>query len=407
MTSRYQQLVQDAERAGLLDGQNGHQPEITSPWKASRDDVLSVVRHWLWLEDVLALDILLAVCISNAMPGDPVWLFLIAPPGGTKTELLRAFQGPHVVSTSTLTPQTLISGLKGDPTKTDLMSRLDGKLLIIKDGTSILAKKPEDQAAIFSDLREAYDGYLEKSFGSGVGTKAYAARFTLLMGMTPAIDGYRTIHSLLGERFLRVGIQSNPELAIRKASEGAGHESEMREEMAQAFGGFLAQYSAEAPSYSDAPIPSDILEQIRAVGDITAKLRSGVARDRHHSVLYVSEPEIGTRLTKQLLKLCRAATCLYGHREASKDELALVHRVATDSIPRARMSLARALFNSKDFTTSRHLGDMATLPTSSATTHLEDMWVLGLVERKGEGTNFVWRANAETVDLLSRSGLDA
>ena len=86
---------------------NGVQPAGS----ASRDEVLAVVQRWLWFEDVLALDVILAVCISNWMAGDPVWLFVIAPPGGTKTELLRSLQGFRIVSTSTLTPQTLISGL--------------------------------------------------------------------------------------------------------------------------------------------------------------------------------------------------------------------------------------------------------------------------------------------------------
>ena len=165
MTSWHREHLADAERAGLLGHQNGHRSDAngTHPRGASRSDVEAVVRRWLWLEDILALDVILATTISNWMAGDPVWLFLIAPPGGTKTELLRAFQGPHVISTSSLTPQTLISGLKGERSQIDLMARLDGKLLIIKDGTSILTKKPEDRAAIFSDLREAYDGYLEKS----------------------------------------------------------------------------------------------------------------------------------------------------------------------------------------------------------------------------------------------------
>lgn len=145
------------------------------PSTMGREEVLAVLSKWLCLPDLEAVDVLMATAIAIYLPGDPLWLYYVGPPGGTKTESLRALKGPRVVSLSSLTPQTLISGYKGDPEKVDLLPKLDGKLLVIKDFTSILSKKPEDAAAIFADLREAYDGYLEKSFGSGVGTKAYSA----------------------------------------------------------------------------------------------------------------------------------------------------------------------------------------------------------------------------------------
>ena len=127
----------------------------------------TTLQKWLSIEDIQATDIMMAVAISVVLPGDPLWLFVIAPAGGSKTEQLRAYSGDRIFTISTLTPQTLISGLKGFD-KIDLLPNLDGKVLVIKDFTSILSKKPEDQTAIFADLREAYDGYLEKSFGSGV-----------------------------------------------------------------------------------------------------------------------------------------------------------------------------------------------------------------------------------------------
>ena len=72
----------------------------------------------------------MATAISICLPGDPVWLFIIAPAGSSKTELLRSFTGNLIFSLSTITPQTLISGLKGVK-DADLLPKLDGKVLII------------------------------------------------------------------------------------------------------------------------------------------------------------------------------------------------------------------------------------------------------------------------------------
>lgn len=100
--------------------------------------------------------------------------------------------------------------------------KLDGKVLIIKDFTSILSKKSEDQTAIFADLREAYDSYLEKSFGSGAGTKRYHSRFRLIAGVIDVIDMYRVVHSLLDERFLKCRLSTSAEDAIDRAGDLAG-----------------------------------------------------------------------------------------------------------------------------------------------------------------------------------------
>ena len=58
-----------------------------------RDKMINILQSWLYIEDIEAIDILYGTVISHYLPGEPVWLFFIGPPGGTKTELLRAFQG--------------------------------------------------------------------------------------------------------------------------------------------------------------------------------------------------------------------------------------------------------------------------------------------------------------------------
>ena len=373
------------------------QPDIRRP------EVLEVVGRWLRMTDVEAIDTIMATAGAIYLPGDPLWLQVVAPPGGTKSEMLRALQGPRVVSISTLTPQSLISGLKGKGTDIDLLPHLDGKLLIIKDFTSILSKKTEDSTAIFADLREAYDGYLEKSFGSGVGIKGYHATFGVIAGVTPAIDMYRTVHALLGERFLRVNVVGDEDGAIARASQLEGQEKQMREELGRTIGGYLTR--AGEWTSPDILVEQRFLEQLRALARITAALRSAVARDRRHYVLYPPQREIGTRLVKQLQKLAKALANWRERVLVSAEDYATVRRVALDGIPHQRLAVLTVLLAAEGWMATRQVGQGADLPTESAGEALEDMWMLGLVLREGDSA-YQWAVTDETRDLLERAAID-
>ena len=70
------------------------------------------IRKWLHIDDDEILDIVLSGMIAEKVGGDPLWLFLIAPPGGSKTELLRSFNNPdYFHHLSDMTSKTLITGL--------------------------------------------------------------------------------------------------------------------------------------------------------------------------------------------------------------------------------------------------------------------------------------------------------
>lgn len=133
-----------------------------------------VFRKWLYLDDDNVLDIVFGVIVANKWDCDPVWLFLVAPPSSGKTEILRTFKKsdganlPGFYSFSKITDHTLISGLQLGNNRGDysLLPKLDGKVVLIKDFTSVLNMRREARENVFNDLRECHDGYLEKEFGS-------------------------------------------------------------------------------------------------------------------------------------------------------------------------------------------------------------------------------------------------
>lgn len=376
----------------------------SSHW--GRPEVLEVVQRWLHLPDLEALDILFATTLGIFLPGDPLWLYYVGPPGATKTEPLRALTGPHVHTLSTLTPQTLISGLKGDPAKVDLLPKLDGKLLVIKDFTSILSKKPEDAAAIYADLRECYDGYLEKSFGSGVGTKGYHSKFGLIAAVTPDLDRFRSVHQLLGERFLRVDLRTDAQATIVRASELEGREGEMRAELQDAMSRFLNQAIEWVDP--DILVEQRFLEQLQALAHVAATLRSEVARDRRRIVIYEPVAEVGTRLVKQLQKLAKALANWRERLVVTAEDYVAVRRVALDCVRSQRRKVVGALQDAAESQLSTAgVGAVTEIPTDTVKEVCEDLWMLNVLHRTGDQhSGYRWALDDDFHRAMVRSAVD-
>ena len=71
----------------------------------------------------MAIDMALATKVANDTPGDPVFVVLVGPSSGAKSEIIRAFKDvPGVYSLGSLTARTFASGL--DPKKASLVRRL-------------------------------------------------------------------------------------------------------------------------------------------------------------------------------------------------------------------------------------------------------------------------------------------
>ena len=75
------------------------------------EETLQTFERWLHLPNRTPVYAMLGTVAANLLPGDPVWLGLVAPPSSAKTELLNALTGlPFVVSASTLTLAELAVG---------------------------------------------------------------------------------------------------------------------------------------------------------------------------------------------------------------------------------------------------------------------------------------------------------
>jgi hypothetical protein len=318
-------------------------------------EVYDIFRKWLHIPDTTMLDVIFGTVIANRLSGDPLWLFIVAPPGATKTEPLMSLSGGSKIETiSSLTPHVLISGANfgggGDPS---LIPTLNGKILIIKDFTAILGLSVQERDEIFSILRDAYDGECSKPFGNGIFRK-YKSKFGILAAVTPAIELFVEEHAQLGERFLRwrnylpKGFAARS-VYVKKALSNASHEVELRAELNSIGKKVLLG------DYKDIPeIPEAVKERIVALAHWISMMRGTVNRDKFSKdITHRSFIELGTRVAKQLYKLIVGITMFKQEKIVSEDTYDVALSVARASVSSRYYDALMPMYRSDDFKIGR------------------------------------------------------
>ncbi len=375
----------------------------------SIEQAKEVFHKWLEIEDDTFIDAVLGAHLTTRMSKeDPVWLFLIAPPGSGKTELLRTLRTEKdVYTTSSITDKTLVSGAKGD---VSLAPKLNDKTFIIKDFSPILSLKYEKKNAIFSDLRDCYDGYIEKKFGNREEKKSYETHFSLLAGATPAIDKYSSVQAQLGERFLKlridIGKRDTKEEIIKAAMANVSSQAKMREELAEAVRGVLANVDTSfEPEFSD-----DIKHKIVKMTQFLSQLRTGVDRDRYDKTLnYLPEAESGARPVGQLKKLAIGICWLRGLEEPDDDVLHVLRKITVGGISRKRAKVLFAINNKTKRVSTPEIVKKTGIPKTTTKQVTDDLEVLEVVNKEKiedkRGQPYGWSLNEDIKEFIEEAGL--
>lgn len=363
-----------------------------------------IIGKWLLIQDKGIIKVLVATTIANKMKGDPVWLFLVAASGGTKTELIRGLNKIEgIYPISDLTPQTFLSGEKGQK-NASLLLRLpaENTILTYKDFTTVLTMHRDKRHAILSQLREIYDGYYRKEFGTGE-TKTWEGKMGFIAGVTSVIDNHQSIFQVLGERFVQYRPEQPDTIALaKKAMANSGGEKAMREEIQNAFANFIA--SIEIPQ-EPISISEDLKDRIAYLASFCVRARSGIIRDGYSSreIELIPDTELPTRLAKQLITLI-AAFSLIGNAMPEED-YELIYKIGLDTLPQKRRRALETLIQATDEIETADVAMEIGYPTNTTRRILEDLHGLGLVKRQHEGKGYAdkWLMSDYTKQLLEKA----
>lgn len=346
-------------------------------------------KEWLEMEDTAVLDVMFGSVLANRLPGDPVWLFVMGPSGAMKTELLMSLRtAPDMEHISSLTPHTLISGANfggsGDPS---LIPKLDGKILVVKDFTTILNMNNMNRDEIFGILRDAYDGEAAKPFGNGV-YRIYKSKFGLLAGVTKAIELYTEGHTALGERFLRFEVHQGDELKVLQrvahntqlTIKNGSQDTTMRDTLSDIGKAVLNHHFEHIPD-----IPPNIIAKVIGLAQWTAMLRGSINREKYsREITHKPFCESPTRLTRQYTKL------LYGIGQFRRvpiigdTEYSRIVSIARATIPSRLEEVVRVLYKNGPgkYYEPKDITDIIGLPRETSKVILDNLALLGVLHRK-------------------------
>jgi len=351
------------------------------------EQVLERYSKWLAMQDKHVLDIIYGAVFANRIPGDPLWLFLVAPPGGMKSELLMSLaDAPRVYTTTTLTPRALISGAStmggGDPS---LIPKLNNKVLVIKDFTTILSMNALAKDEIFSVFRDIYDGKISKEFGNGT-LRKYESRFGILAGVTNEIENLGKTNTALGERFLKYRIRATQagaeKRAIKKALQNIRESEKMRKELKEIATKVL-EYQPDLNAITE--IDDKTVDRFTELARWVSKLRGIVSREKYTNMVnYKPTREVGTRLATQFSKLAYGIA-MYRRDEYITDEVyQLVATVARNTIPDKVEEVVKQLFIhncGREYFGVKQISEWSRFPQETTRYLLQDLNLLKIVDR--------------------------
>lgn len=335
--------------------------------------LIKAYRAYFKTEDTAPIDACLAAVLTSAVPGDPLWQYLVGPPSTGKTELLRAFRWlPNTYWTSSLSPKSLVTGLKDGH---DALPKLNLKTLLIKDFTMTLQMNRESRDELFGCLRDAYDGNYAKDFAT-VGHREYDSHFNLVACVTSEIENYYVVQAVLGERFLLVRTHFPPNFA----SDNERDVEDMRKHLAR-----LVQEALTAAGGSPMPtLPGDALAEIKGLAADVAMLRASVHRDSStREIESLPEPEGPSRLTNQFIKLAQGVARVRGKPNVTADEMVVVRRVARDTVPSIRRVILEAVRQGAG--TVDGIAITLQLPRRTIERRVDDLVAVGAVRRTEQG----------------------
>lgn len=366
------------------------------------DEIISGFKKYYYVDEDYNITAPICAAIANFCPGEPDIIGVIGPSGSLKTEVIRSFgesENKYIYPISSLTDKTLVSGFKES---NDIVPRLQGRLLTIKDLTSILAKNEDTRAGIFADFRELTDGYIHKEYGNGVIKDYRGVHSSILFASTNAIERYYSLHSSLGQRIIFLRPLNDPAKARKWSVKNRGKEKEIRAEIHKlvidSIDGLVNEEGLTMPHISD-----EIREEIGGFFDFLAVARTPIYHDYRNEIDSIPEPEFPTRIANSVSRLCEVHAMVHDRTEVNNDDVDFVARIIRDNVPMMRWRVLNAM--STDWMTTSTI-KARNMSRGSIKYALDELCCLELVECRSRdetgGRSDSYRLTESTMLQLDR-----
>ena len=285
-----------------------------------RHELHDELKKVLYIENTNLVDTMLASVIANSQKiGDPVWLTIIGPSSGGKSQYIRplAKANPELfLQIDDLTANTFISGNGEAQSLIFKIKKGASRIISMDDLTVLFSKNAEDRNAILAQFRMIYDGRMTKasgkSNGKGITWEGHAG---MIAGSTPAIYRHFSEVADMGERFINYRMKDlNEDKAVDFIMGNPMAARDMDEKIKLAYGKYFSAIMPKVEELKGKNIPVDD-KTMQAIIDISkagTKLRTPVITDdREHFVSEFPISEMPFRAMKQLTNVARSFQAMH------------------------------------------------------------------------------------------------
>lgn len=303
--------------------------------------------------------VMLPIVSLGWLKENPLWCQIVGSSGSGKTAHISLLQDwEKAIFVSRLSKNSLISGYRNENDKDfdpSLCLMLDGKVLVVKDFTCILQSPKEERDSVIGQLRDVYDGQCARALGN-IGFKEYKTKFSMLLATTNIIDGYHSVNTQLGERF----IYRREHAKKRRAITTAAFDNVLHGTMHSKMNGICEEFREfvnliPAVRIGEIEWPLEFKQQAIIGADFIAKCRSHVVRERcGRSIASRPSTEVGTRLVTQIAQAV-AGFCVVNGKK-SVDDVAWKFggaQILRDTLPAATAWVLGKIYELTQFSASR------------------------------------------------------
>ena len=282
----------------------------------TRAELHNELSQVLYIEDFCLVDVLIAASLANAKGiGDPVWLTIIGPSSGGKSQYIRplAKANPALfLQIDDLTSNTLISG---NGVGQSLIFKIKERGIITMDDLTVLASKnSEDRNAILSQFRMIYDGRMTKATGKSNGEGiTWTGHAGMIAGSTPSIYRFFAEVADMGERFIYYRMKTiNENKAVDFVMKNGLSAKQIDEKMKDIYGRYFNSLMNKVEENQFLPLDEETQRVIVNVAKAGTRLRTPVVIDeREHFVSEFPIAEMPFRVMKQLNNVAQALTVMH------------------------------------------------------------------------------------------------
>jgi hypothetical protein len=352
-------------------------------------DVRDAYKRYLLIDDVGVIDAPLAARIAHDFKDtEAIALVVVGPSSSVKTEVVsplgKATKG-HALSD--LSSKTLVSGWHGTAGNASLLNKLKDNVLVVKDLTTILSGRADERAKVLGQLREILDGSYQQAWGNSESID-WTGKVSVVAACTPVIDAHYAAIAQLGTRFvyIRTAIDDPNAIAVKAMVDGAASK-QARAKAAQVVVDFIAQFRpVDLKAIGLSEVHRD---ELARWATFLATARTPVIRDPYgREIVEVPVVEGPARAVKQLHQLAAARARLDSRTTVEAADIALVRRIAWDSIPLLRARVLASVLRLHTAVITAVAEDVQRLGTTMIRRCLDDLYALGLLNREDYGESY-------------------